>query len=209
MRTSLIGVLLYRLYGRVPMRERLLSLVVRLEGGQLFSVTLRKVLRRWHSVEVGPYSYGSLLAPGRADRHTYIGAYVSIGPNVRRIGAAHPISDLSLHPFWYNSAFGFVDASHDVVRSAIHIGHDSWIGADVTILPGCSSIGVGAVVGAGAVVTKDVADFTIVAGNPAKRIGTRLTDLEREAILEAKPWLRPPAEAAQLLVELGEAIRTE
>lgn len=48
----------------------------------------------------------------------------------------------------------------------IHIGDNVWIAANVVILPGVS-IGEGAVVGAGSVVTKDVAPFTLVAGNPA------------------------------------------
>ena len=40
-------------------------------------------------------------------------------------------------------------------------------------MPNCNSIGTGAIIGAGAVVTKDVADFSIVAGNPAREIGKR------------------------------------
>ncbi len=45
---------------------------------------------------------------------------------------------------------------------------DVWIGARVTVLPGCRHIGRGAIIGACAVVTKDVPDFAVVAGNPAK-----------------------------------------
>ena len=52
------------------------------------------------------------------------------------------------------------------------IGNDVWIGGRVTILPGVH-IGNGAVVGAGAVVTKDVPDYAVVAGNPAKIIKYR------------------------------------
>lgn len=206
MRSLWLGRWFATYYPRIPMRIRLLSLIVRIEGGQLFSTTLRSVLRRWYGVEVGPYTYGSLLDPGRADRHTKIGAYVSIGPNVRRMGAAHPLSALSLHPFWYNPALGMVDASCDVDRTAIVIGDDAWIGANVTILPGCTRIGVGAVVGAGSVVTKDVPDFTIVAGNPAKTIGDRLSNAEREHLLDAQPWRLTPAEAARVLAELRDKL---
>lgn len=53
------------------------------------------------------------------------------------------------------------------------IGADVWIGMRAVILPGCHSIGPGAVVGAGAVVTRDVPAAAIVAGNPAKVIGWR------------------------------------
>lgn len=57
-------------------------------------------------------------------------------------------------------------------RSVI-IGNDVWIGGRVTILPGVH-IGNGVIIGAGAVVTKDVPDFAIVGGNPAKIIKYRI-----------------------------------
>ncbi|WP_413785614.1 acyltransferase [Cognatiyoonia sp. IB215182] len=53
------------------------------------------------------------------------------------------------------------------------IGRDVWIGMRAIILPGCQHIGVGAIIGAGAVVTKDVAEGAIVAGNPARVIAHR------------------------------------
>lgn len=202
MRSSRVGRMLVRNYGRIPMRTKCLSLIVKVEGGQLYSATLRAVLKRWHLVDVGPYSYGSLLIPGNADRHTVIGSYVSIGPNVRRIGAAHPLSELSLHPFWYNPSLGMAHVDQDVNRTEVYIGDDSWIGANAVILPGCRRIGTGAVIGAGSIVTKDVADFSVVAGNPAKPIGTRLTEDERTALMEIKPWSHDPMEAHRLLVAI-------
>lgn len=68
-----------------------------------------------------------------------------------------------------------ISNNHDLYERAVllckpvHIKHDAWIGANVTILPGVE-IGAYAVVGAGAVVTKDVADYAVVVGNPAKVI---------------------------------------
>ncbi|MBI5891608.1 MAG: hypothetical protein HZB47_13225 [Nitrosomonadales bacterium] len=56
--------------------------------------------------------------------------------------------------------------------NAVSIGKDAWLGANVIILPG-RTIGDGAVVGAGSVVTKDVAAYTVVAGNPAKLVRER------------------------------------
>ena len=52
----------------------------------------------------------------------------------------------------------------------VRIGHDVWIGAAAIILPGVT-IGDGAVIGAGSVVTRDVGAHQTVAGNPARRIG--------------------------------------
>ena len=75
----------------------------------------------------------------------------------------------------------FADRGGDVV-----IGNRAWIGYGALILPGIT-IGDGAVVGAGAVVTKDVEPFTIVAGNPARKIGERNRDLCYE--IKYEPWL--------------------
>lgn len=65
----------------------------------------------------------------------------------------------------------FCDRGGDVV-----IGDRVWIGYRAIVLPGVT-IGEGAVIGAGAIVTKDVEPFAIVAGNPAKKIGERTKDL--------------------------------
>jgi maltose O-acetyltransferase len=55
----------------------------------------------------------------------------------------------------------------------LEIGFDVWIGARAIILPGCKRIGAHSIIGAGAVVTKDVPDYAIVGGNPAKIIRMR------------------------------------
>jgi virginiamycin A acetyltransferase len=202
MTESRIGRLVAKHFGRLPARERLLRMVVRREGGQLYSMTLRTVLRERYGVDVGAYSYGSLLQPGMADRLTSIGAYVSIGPNVRRFGAAHPISSLSLHPFWYNPTLGLATVQDDVPRTECAIGNDVWIGANVTILPGCDRVGDGAIIGAGSVVTRPVDDFTIVAGNPARVIGERLSEEERAQLRARMPWELEPEEARRVLDEI-------
>lgn len=182
MRSSRWGRLLLRAYGRMPGGSRLLRMVVRLEGGEFRSETLREVLRRHHGVEVGPHSYGSLLTPGRADAGLSIGAYVSIGPGVRRFGANHPVESIVMHPYAYQPSLGYAPPGSDVERATCSIGDDAWIGADTIILQGCRSIGRGAVVGAGSVVTGDVPAFGVVAGNPAKLIRFRLSQEERDEI---------------------------
>jgi acetyltransferase-like isoleucine patch superfamily enzyme len=55
----------------------------------------------------------------------------------------------------------------------LSIGRDCWLASNTTILPSVGTIGDGAIIGAGAVVTKPVAPYTIVAGNPARVIGER------------------------------------
>lgn len=182
--------------------SRILDTITRIEGGQMRSLTLRSLLSTEHGVQVGDYSYGSLLTPGMADPHTTIGRYVSIGPNVRRFGASHPLNAPSLHPYWYNPALGFVARDSDVERGAIHIADDCWIGANVTILPTVTRIGIGSVIGAGSVVTRDVEDFSIVVGNPARHIRYRLNEQQRDALLADPPWAYSPSAAFRLLSSL-------
>ena len=55
----------------------------------------------------------------------------------------------------------------------LHICSDVWIGARSIVLPGCKRIGKGVIIGAGSVVTKDIPDYAIVGGNPAKVIKSR------------------------------------
>lgn len=187
----------------LPFTSALLQMVQRREGGQLTSLSYRDYLDRDRGVVAGAYSYGSLMLPGHSDRGLEIGRYVSIGPNVRRFGAAHPVDRLSMHPYWYNPALGVVDEQDDVERTGCFIGHEAWIGGNVTILPGCQRIGIGAVVGAGAVVTKDVPDFAVVLGTPATVRKQRIGEDLAAALLQAAPWLQEPASAASSYRELA------
>ena len=65
-----------------------------------------------------------------------------------------------------------VEQEWDSEKAGIIVGDDVWIGANATILPGVK-IGKGAVIGAGSVVTKDVKEYAIVAGVPAKHVRYR------------------------------------
>lgn len=58
-------------------------------------------------------------------------------------------------------------------KTPLKIEDDVWIGAKVIVLPGCKHIGKGIVIGAGSVVTKDIPDYAIIGGNPAKIIRYR------------------------------------
>ncbi len=62
-------------------------------------------------------------------------------------------------------------------KTALLIAGDVWIGSRVIVLPSCKRIGHGAIIGAGAVVTKDVPDYAIVGGNPAEVLRYRKTDI--------------------------------
>jgi acetyltransferase-like isoleucine patch superfamily enzyme len=105
-----------------------------------------------------------------------------------------------MHPFFFNSKLGYV-SSDNIPEGHLSIEHDSWIGERVIITSKCSRIGIGAVVGAGAVVTKDVPDFAIVAGNPAKLVRYRFPSNEIELRLASRWWEKQPSALAKDLLQ--------
>jgi acetyltransferase-like isoleucine patch superfamily enzyme len=106
-------------------------------------------------------------------------------------GRTYPLvtgSDVSIGPEASILTLGHEPQSPDFADRGgpVTIGDRAWIGYRAMVLPGVT-IGEGAVVAAGAVVTRDVAPYTIVAGNPAVEIGKRNRDLTYR--LEHRPWL--------------------
>ncbi len=93
----------------------------------------------------------------------------------------------SMHPYFYNPILGFVDQEL-IHRSELVIGNDVWVGQNVIILPRVTRIGDGVVIGAGSIVTKDVPDFAIVAGNPAQIRKYRFSDKTIEKIKDQQWW---------------------
>lgn len=118
-----------------------------------------------------------------------IGKYTSIGTNCSFILSNHNYKFVTTSPspvnIW-NHKQGNVSS---FCRGDINIGHDVWIGANVTIMDNVN-IGHGAVVGACSVVTKDVPPYAIVAGNPAKIIKYRFTYEQIEKLLKIAWWDR-------------------
>lgn len=159
------------------------------------SATLRRIMLRCHGLDVGAHSYGC-FDPVRFPRGTRVGRYASIGPGVAAYRRNHPLDRLSLHPYFYNPQHG-AKATADVATAALDIGADAWIGAGAIILPGCLRIGRGAVVAAGAVVTRDVPDYALVAGNPARVVRYRFDPAGIDAAERSRWWLAPPEEAAR------------
>ena len=123
----------------------------------------------------GDYSY--------CDRYSdianaQIGKFANIAA-FSRVGATdHPLDTASCHHFLYRSQDYWDDAARDEAffehrQSRIaRIGHDTWIGSGAMVKPEVT-VGDGAVVAAGALVTKDVEPYTIVAGTPAKVLRER------------------------------------
>jgi acetyltransferase-like isoleucine patch superfamily enzyme len=118
-----------------------------------------------YNIEVGENFFANynltILDVGRVK----IGANAQIAPNVSIYTAGHPV-----HPESRNTGYEY--------GIPITIGDNVWIGGSVTILPGVT-IGSNVVIGAGSVVTKDLPDNVIAAGNPCRVIRT-ITEEDRD-----------------------------
>jgi virginiamycin A acetyltransferase len=121
-----------------------------------------------------------------------IGKFCAIATGVKFImnGANHRTAGLSTYPFpifgsgWMQGYAGELDFPN---RGHTTIGNDVWIGYAALIMPGIT-IGDGAIIGARAVVTRDVAPYAIVAGNPAREIRRRFDEATITRLLELRWW---------------------
>lgn len=114
------------------------------------------------------------------ESNTSIGSFCSIAPGVHIGAGNHNYKFVTTHPILFDKYYdknnkfqkcsGLLDKSKKTI-----IGNDVWIGLNAIIKRGIN-VGNGAVIAAGAVVTKDVPDYAIVGGNPAKIIRYRTTD---------------------------------
>jgi virginiamycin A acetyltransferase len=118
-----------------------------------------------------------------------IGKFCQIATGVRFImnGGNHAMNGVSTYPFKvfggeWSKALLEVKSKGDTV-----VGNDVWIGNNTTIMPGLK-IGDGAIIGTNSLVTKDVAPYTIVGGNPAKEIRKRFDDETIQLLLTIKWW---------------------
>lgn len=127
---------------------------------------------------------------------TDIGAFTSIGPKVSLGGLGwHPIDRLSTHPAFYSARLqagaSFMrphnGISHEDELQRTAVGNDVWMGVGCIVLDGLT-IGDGAVIAAGAVVTKDVPPYAIVGGVPARIIRYRFDEETIAALLAWRWW---------------------
>jgi acetyltransferase-like isoleucine patch superfamily enzyme len=142
------------------------------------------------NVRMGRYSY---IGSGNISCNTIIGRYCSIGGNVAIGPGSHPLDWLSTSSAQYNAAeFKNVSNietsySYDGEKETTIIGNDVWIGNNAVIMKGVT-VQDGSVIGAGAVVTKDVPPYAIVVGVPAKVLRYRFDNEKIEKLLQLKWW---------------------
>ena len=141
---KLISGILFRMYGvrNRGLRYLIRSIVLRSEGGEIYSETLRRILKAYHEIEIGQYSYGGCFDLKNIPSGTVIGRYCSFGRDVKILNGNHPVTHKSLHPFFYNPLLRCVDKLL-IERAKLMVGNDVWIGQGAMILPSVKRIGDG------------------------------------------------------------------
>ena len=179
-------------------------------GAQVeFSSTISKYCVLFPGVDIfessiGKYSY---VQRNTVVMRTEVGPFCSIADNCSIGLNNHPTDFASTSPVFYDSMqplpkflFSRVDQHPPNLRSVI--GADVWRGQGVRIMAG-TSIGTGSVIGAGAVVTHDVAPYSIVGGIPARLIRMRFSEEICNNLLLSKWWEYDE----RILSELGDLFR--
>lgn len=146
------------------------------------------------NVNLGDFTY---IAADTAIMNADVGKFCSIGPGVIIGLGKHPSRGfVSTHPAFFSTRRQaqrtFVTESRYKEYGRVRVGSDVWIGARAVVVDGVT-IGDGAIVAAGAVVTKDVPDYAIVGGIPARLIRFRFAEEEIARLKQFKWWDRDVA----------------
>jgi phosphonate metabolism protein (transferase hexapeptide repeat family) len=156
---------------------------------------------------LGDYSY---LGENCEVADAVIGKFTAIANSVRIGAPNHPMGRPSLHRFTYVPEYYEATATRDrdffAERRAdqVKVGNDCWIGHAAILLPGVT-VGDGAVIAAGAVVSRDVPPYTVVGGVPARTIRKRFPDSIAEKLQRIAWWNWPD----QLIFERLADFRSE
>ena len=134
-----------------------------------------------NKIVVGKKTYGKISITDWSNKDTkvYIGSYCSIAPGVEfLLGGEHQIMSISTYPFKVKS---FGENREAGSKGNIIVKDDVWIGRNSIICSGVT-IGQGAIIAAGSVVTKDVEPYAVVGGNPAHLIKYRFDENLRKCL---------------------------
>lgn len=138
---------------------------------------------------IGKCTYGELLLNDE-NKYESIGAFCSFAPG-SCIVWNHPLHCVTTHAFMYSSNHASKLNQPKFLQSDFNpksiIGNDVWLGRNVIVTNG-SNIGNGVIAAAGAVITKDIPDYAVVAGVPAKIIRYRFSEEQIQKLNEIKWW---------------------
>ncbi len=143
---------------------------------------------------IGNYNY---VGPFCMVNNAEIANYCSIGPNVKLGQAEHSKSFLTTSQLISKDLI-----NHSLNKSKTLINSDVWLAANVTVLQGVE-IGVGAIIGANAVVTKNIPPYAIAVGIPAKVVSYRFDDSTIDRLLESKWYLNDLNRSKTILKEFN------
>lgn len=176
------------LYGRKRRVARTVALRIATEreGGEFRSTTLRQIFRTFHGVDVGMFTHGGCFVAHAFGPGTTIGRYSSIARTAFAATLNHPMDRKSMHGYFFNPTLGYTDVVREY--SPLAIGNDVWMGHNSIIMPSVSTVGDGAVIGAGAVAFKDVPPYAVVVGNPGRVVRYRFSAETIERLLEERWW---------------------
>jgi acetyltransferase-like isoleucine patch superfamily enzyme len=151
------------------------------------------ILPNWYSkIELGNYSFvndDAKVYSFRSSQTIKIGKYSSIGRCSFYVDGDHNIKLATTYPF---KELGYCDEAveNKNIKSPATVGNDVWI-ADQATIYGNVNIGNGAVIAGQSVVTKDVPDYAVVAGNPSKIVKFRFNKETISHLQELKWWDLP------------------
>jgi chloramphenicol O-acetyltransferase type B len=159
-----------------------------------------RFLQRYPQYEVGVGTYGvPMVHDWQEGTSLKIGSYTSIAMNVEIfLGGQHRTEWVTTYPFPALIPEAAKIEGYAVSRGDVLVGSDVWLCSNAVILSGVT-VGHGAVVAAGAVVSRDVAPYSIVAGNPARHVRWRFQPEVCAALLEAAWWDWPEQEVRSII----------
>ncbi len=165
----------------------------RIAKGQPFYIGNDAVIEPYSAYLSGPYfcTMGAFSScTSTMPINTVIGRYSSLGMGIQRLGGNHPTDRFTSSQITYNKMFGpyqdyfntnegsdfEIKGMQSTNGSPVVIGHDVWVGQEVRFVSTGITVGNGAIIAAGAMVTKDVPPYAVVGGVPAKVIRYRFSD---------------------------------
>jgi acetyltransferase-like isoleucine patch superfamily enzyme len=161
-----------------------------------YNIEIRKtnLIESSKNIKVGKFSFFNKNLIITGDEYVSIGSFCSFGKDITVYTSNHDTNYPSTQGFIYRKYFKVnhpgevkINPSKSRTKGPVLIKNDVWIGDGVKVMSGVT-IGNGACIAAGSIVTKDIDDYSIVAGVPAKRISFRFNENIRQQLLDLNWW---------------------